>query len=231
VDGAVTAGDVATVTIEDRPYSYTAVTDDTLVSVRDRLVELINGDPKVTATASGQFTRILIRARIEGPEGNGIALSATSTGSGTIIMTAFSTTLCCANVEGSAVTQENPAVPGEVIYLYATGLGLPVLSEGIPELLSTGKAWPVGGPVTTPPSESGTDSFGNSNNQSVSSLAGGKTADVLAATLMPGTVGTYLVVLHLNGDLASDLTMPVTIAQDVYVSNVVAVPLINPVGQ
>ena len=89
----------------------------------------------------------------------------------------------------------------------------------------------MAGIVSTPPAESGTDSFGNSKNQSVSSLAGGKTADVLAATLMPGTVGTYLVVLHLNGDLASDQSMPVTIAQDVYVSNVVAVPLINPSGQ
>jgi hypothetical protein len=68
-------------------------------------------------------------------------------------------------------------------------------------------------------------------NQSVSSLAGGKTADVLAATLMPGTVGSYLVVLHLNSDLPSDPAMPVTIAQDVYVSNVVGIPLINPSGQ
>ena len=115
--------------------------------------------------------------------------------------------------------------------MYATGLGLPVLSEGIPELLSTGKAWPVGGPVTTPPAESGTDSFGNSKNQSVSSLAGGKTADVLAATLMPGTVGTFLVVLHLNGDMPSNSATPVTIAQDVYVSNVVTIPIINPAGQ
>jgi hypothetical protein len=231
VDGTVTAGDVATVTIEDRAYSYTAVKDDTLVIVRDRLIEQINGDPKVTAEPSGQFTRILIKARIEGPEGNGIALAATSTGSGTIIMTAFSQTLCCANVAGAPITQENPAVPGEVITLYATGLGLPVLSEGIPELLQTGKAWPPGGPVTSPPFESGTDSFGNSKNQSVSSLAGGKTADVLAATLLPGTVGSYLIVLHLNGDMPSNPATPITIAQDVYVSNVATIPLTNPAGQ
>jgi len=129
------------------------------------------------------------------------------------------------------VTAENPAVPGEVILMYATGLGLPVLDDNIASLLQTGKAWPAGGPVTTPPSASGTDSFGNPLNQSVSSLAGGKTADVLAATLMPGTVGSFLVVLHLNGDMPSNSATPVTIAQDVYVSNVVTIPIINPAGQ
>jgi uncharacterized protein (TIGR03437 family) len=231
VDGSVTKGDIAKVTIEDREYAYTVVDGDTLTTVRDQLVDLINGDPKVTAQPSGQFTRILIKARIEGPEGNGIALGASSTGSGTIIVTPFSDKLCCANVEGAPVTAENPAVPGEVILMYATGLGLPVLDDNIASLLQTGKAWPAGGPVTTPPSASGTDSFGNPLNQSVSSLAGGKTADVLAATLMPGTVGSFLVVLHLNGDMPSNSATPVTIAQDVYVSNVVTIPIINPAGQ
>ena len=78
VDGSVAAGDIATVTIEDRAYAYTAVKDDTVHIVRDRLVELINADPKVTASPSGQFTRIQIRARIEGPEGNGIAFAASA---------------------------------------------------------------------------------------------------------------------------------------------------------
>ena len=47
VDGTVTAGDIATMTVEDRSYSYTAVTGDTLDTVRDNLVALINADPKV----------------------------------------------------------------------------------------------------------------------------------------------------------------------------------------
>jgi uncharacterized protein (TIGR03437 family) len=222
VDGSVTEGDVSTVKIEDREYSYTAVKDDTLEIVRDRLVERINEDPKVTAEASGQFTRIMIRARIEGPEGNGIEFSATAATGATVILTAFSTTLCCANVEGSPITAENPAVPGEVIVLYATGLGLPVLDESVAALIRTGRQWPAGGPVTRPPFQ------GSENNQSVSSLAGGKTADVISATLMPGTVGQYQIVLHLNGDIASDPALPVTIAQDVFVSNVATIPLVNP---
>jgi hypothetical protein len=225
IDGTVTKGDIATVTIEDRSYSYTAADGDTLDTVRDNLVQQIrDNDPKVTAEPSGQFDRITIKARVEGPEGNGIAIGGSASSGATLIVTAFSETLCCANVAGSPITQENPAVPGETIILYATGLGVPVLDDTISSLLVTGRKWPQGGPVTRPPFETG-------NNQSVSSLAGGKTADVLSATLLPGTVGTFEVVLHLNSEMPSDPATALTIAQDVYVSNVVTVPIVNPSGQ
>ncbi len=220
VDGTVTAGDVATVTIEDRPYSYTAVKDDTETTVRDKLVELINADPKVTAEASGVFSRILLKARIEGPEGNGIAFAASASAGATVILSAFSQKLCCANVEGAPITPDNPAVPGEVLIVYATGLGLPLLNDTISGLLQTGRQWPTDGPVTQPPRE-----------QFVNSLAGGKTADVLSATLMPGTVGTFRVVLHLNDEMPTDAATPLTIAQGEFVSNVVTVPIVNQSGQ
>jgi uncharacterized protein (TIGR03437 family) len=219
VDATVTKGDVATVTIEDRSYSYTAVDGDTLDTVRDKLVALINDDPKVTATAAGVYDRIIIRARVEGPEGNGIQIGASASSGATLIMTAFSTTLCCANIEGAPVTPENPAVPGEIITVYATGLGLPVLTDEVSQLLQTGKAWPIGGPVTSPPL---------TQDNAVSSLLGGKTADVLSATLLPGTVGTFQVILHLNSDIPSDALTKFTIAQGIYVSNVVTIPLVNP---
>jgi uncharacterized protein (TIGR03437 family) len=223
VDGTVTAGDVATVTVEDRSYSYTAVTGDTLDTVRDNLVALINQDPKVTASAAGVFDRILITARVEGPEGNNIAIGGSAAASATVIITAITSngTLCCANVQGAPITADNPAQPGELIIVYATGLGLPALNDSITPLLQTGLQWPIGGPVTQPPSD--TD-----NNQSVSSLAGGKTADVISATLLPGTVGTFEVLLHLNGDIPSDPAMPFTIAQGSFVSNVATLPVVNP---
>jgi uncharacterized protein (TIGR03437 family) len=85
--------------------------------------------------------------------------------------------------------------------------------------------------VTRPPAESGQDAFGNSKNQSVSSLAGGKTADVLSATLLPGTVGTFQVILHLNSDMPTDRETAITIAQDFFVSNVATIPLVNPIAQ
>src|ERR1035438_8816438 len=55
----------------------------------------------------------------------------------------------------------------------------------------------------------------------VSSLAGGSTADVLSASLLPGTVGIFQVVLHLNSSLPTNTDTTHTIAQDIYVSNVV----------
>jgi hypothetical protein len=96
---------------------------------------------------------------------------------------------------------------------------LPALNDEIAALLQTGKQWPVGGPVTAPPSD---------QDHAVSSLAGSKTADVLSATLLPGTVGSYQVVLHLNGDIPTSNAMPITIAQGFFVSNVVTIPLVNP---
>ena len=72
VDGTATAADTATVTIEDRSYTYTVQSGDTLNGIRDALVNLINQDPKVTATPSGEFQRIILQARVQGPEGNGL---------------------------------------------------------------------------------------------------------------------------------------------------------------
>ncbi len=214
VDGTVTAGDVATVSIESRDYSYTAVDGDTLDSVRNALVDLINQDPKVTAEPSGIFDRIMLRARVEGPEGNGIPISATTNAGATVIITAFSPSLCCANVAGSLVTNENPAVPGEVLVVYATGLGLQKVTDENKDLVQTGIQYPSNGPVTEPVSF-------------VSSIAGGKTADVFTATFLPGTVGMYKVIIHLNSDLATDPLTSLTIAQNAFVSNVAKFPVVQ----
>lgn len=218
VDGTATAGDVATVTIEDRSYSYTVVTGDSLDSIRDNLITQINQDPKVTAEPSGVYDRILIKARVQGPEGNNIPITASANSSATVIMTALTQTLCCANVEGAPVTPDNPAVPGEVLYAYATGLGLPNLVNDVGSLITTGVKYPAGSPVTAPPTPS-----------AVSSIAGGKTADVISAGLLEGSVGTFKVILHLNSDIPTDPATKVTIAQDIYVSNVATIPVVNPV--
>jgi uncharacterized protein (TIGR03437 family) len=214
VDGTATAGDTATVGIEDRTYTYTVQSGDTLNGIRDALVNLINQDPLVTATPSGEFTRIILTARVQGPEGNALPYSASTSSSATVIMTAIGTALCCAAVADSQVNQQSPAVPGELIYVLATGLGVPVLNDGNQGLITTGIPYPTDGPVTTPASF-------------VNSIAGGKTADVISATLLPGTVGVYKVLLHLNPDLATDPFAQLTIAQDVYVSNIVTLPIVT----
>ena len=217
VDGTATAGDTATVAIEDRSYIYTVQSGDTVTGIRDALVNLINQDPKVTAIASGEFQRIILQARVQGPEGNGIVYTASASSSATVIMTAIGTNLCCAAVANSPITPQNPAVPGELIYVYATGLGVPVLTDGNKDLISTGFQYPTNGPVTTPASF-------------VNSIAGGKTADVISATLQPGSVGLYQVLLHLNPDLPTDPYSQLTIAQDIYVSNIVTLPIVNDGG-
>jgi uncharacterized protein (TIGR03437 family) len=202
VDGTINAGDVATIKIEDRSYAYTVQSTDTLATVRDALVAAINQDPKVYAVPGVAFAvNFQLYARIPGPDGNGIAFSATST-----------------NPKGSAslvVTPDNPAVPGEILLVYATGLGLPVINADVQPLINTGQKYPVGGPVTQPVNF-------------VSSLAGGKTANVLSAGLLPGTVGVFEVVLQLNSSMPTDYLTQLYIAQEVYISNIVTIPVVSP---
>ncbi len=213
VDGSAKAGDVATVTIEDRSYSYTVKEGDTLESIRDGLIEQINQDPKVYAFPAGLFTRIRLRAREPGPAGNGIPYSASAAEGAQVILTATGSALCCANVAGSPVTEDNPALPGETIIVYATGLGL-IKPDEARLAIETGRKYT--GPELNEPVEF------------VSSLAGGKTANVLYAGLKPGMVGVYQVDLELNSDLPTNPFTQLTIAQDIYVSNIVTFPVVNP---
>ncbi|MBZ5584354.1 MAG: hypothetical protein LAQ30_19505 [Acidobacteriia bacterium] len=217
VDGSPQTGDQSIVNINGRQYSYTAQDGDTLDTVRDALVAAINGgDPEVTATPSGVFDRILLYARVEGPEGNGIPYTASVNGGG-VVMSAFGSNLCCANVANSPVTPDNPALPGETIVVYATGVGLPKVTDENASFIVTGTKYPLNGPVTAPPDEN----FMNA-------IAGGVTANVLQATLKPGTVGVFEVLLQLGLGVAGDMHTKLTIAQETFVSNVVTLPIVSP---
>ncbi len=213
VDGSVKVGDTATVVIEDRSYTYTVKEADKLETIRDGLVELVNKDPKVEAFPAGVFTRIRLRARVPGPEGNDILYTAKSNDGGQVILTATTPRLCCANVAGAPVTEANPALPGETIVVFATGLGLVIPLEAR-EAQLTGIIYE--GPEINEPVEF------------VSSLAGGKTANVLFAGLRRGTVGLYEVHLELNSDLPTNPLTQLTIAQSFQVSNIIAFALFNP---
>jgi uncharacterized protein (TIGR03437 family) len=216
VDGSVHAGDAATVTIEDRPDTYIVQDGDSLNSVRDALILLINKDPKVEAYAAGSFDRIRLRARMEGPDGNGIRISASGGDSSSIVMTATNSALCCANIAGASVTDDNPALPGETIIVYGTGMGMLTLDDNNKQYIKTGYQYQ--GPT------------GPSNNPAefVSALAGGKTANVMFCGLQPGAVGIYQVELELNSDLPTNPYTSLTVAQDIYVSNIVTFPVVNP---
>jgi hypothetical protein len=213
VDGTAKAGDAATVTIEDRSYSYTVKDGDTLDSIRDALVSLINDDPKVFARPAGVFSRILLRARVLGPEGNGIPYAARANDGAQVILTPTGQALCCANVAGSRVTNDNPAIPGETIVVYATGLGLPLLTDEVKDAIISGVKYK--GPQNLPA-------------EFVSSLGGGKTANVLLASLKKGEIGVYEVYLELNSDIPTNPFTQLTIAQNIYVSNIITFPVVNP---
>jgi uncharacterized protein (TIGR03437 family) len=215
VDGTVTAGNTGTITIGSNSYTYTVLATDTLTSIRDAFVSQINANPKeiVTAAASGVFTRIIIQAKVPGSAGNGIAVStSTSSGAG-LILTALQAQTCCANGGGQMITVANPAVAGETIVVYATGMGA---VTPMPAQLSIQSGVPYGGQLSNAPASS------------VSALVGGKTANVLFSGLVPGTVGLYEVYLQLNSDLPTDPLTKGTIAQDIYVSNVFTVPVKTP---
>jgi hypothetical protein len=221
VDGSIAAGDTASVVIEDRTYSYNVQSSDSLATIRDGLIALINANTqeKVVASAAAAFTRIRLTAKVIGPEGDGIQISATSTGSaagstGSVTMTALNTALCCANLAGALITTDNPAIPGETIYVLATGLGL-VTPDAAKNAIVDGSAYY--GPAINDP------------NSSVSSLAGGSTATVVSAGLMVGGIGIYQVVLELASNLSTNPVTQLTIAQDIYTSNIIAIPVVQPV--
>lgn len=213
VDGTAKANDVATVKIRDRSYSYTVKEGDTLNTIRDELVRLITeNDPEVEAFPSGNFTRIRLRARVAGPAGNGIPFSASANTDANVIMSAFNSELCCANEAGALVTEDNPALPGETIVVLASGLG--IVKDEARDYMVNGL--PYNGPVI------------NDVAEFVSSLAGGKTANVLFSGLRVGTVGVYEVHLELNPDLPTNPKTELTISQSFQTSNVVTIPVVNP---
>jgi uncharacterized protein (TIGR03437 family) len=213
VDGSIQAGDVGTVMISTRTYTYTVLATDTLTTVTQALANMLNKDPQVSATPAAAFTRIVLQARTAGSAGEGITFSATVDTGADLLLTAIGATnsagtdeLCCANT--GVVNGQNPAAPGELVTLYATGLGLLATPNSS---YATGRRYD--GPVAQPV-------------DFLSALAGGKTANVELASPLPGSVGIWEIQLQLDGGLTSDKDTELTIAQDIYVSNVVRFPVL-----
>jgi hypothetical protein len=215
LDGIATAKDTVSIGIEDRLYTYTVLDGDTLQSIRDAYVALINGNPeeKVVATPASSFSRIKIRAKVPGPEGNGMQLSTTASNGATLVVTTFNTQTCCANLAGAPVTPQNPALPGETIVFYGTGLGV-IGPELARQKIEDGAKYR--GPELNEP-----ETF-------VSSLAGGTTANVVGAGLKPGAIGIYQVLLELGAGTQPNQAAQVTISQDIYTSNIVTIPVADP---
>jgi uncharacterized protein (TIGR03437 family) len=239
VDGSVKADNVASVCIGSstlitatteaptgcggRLYNYVVQASDSLASVQQALVSILNTDPQVTATASSEFTRILLQARVPGTAGNGIPFQAVVSTGANILLTPIGPAppspgagalLCCASTAGAQISLGNPALPGENILVYATGIGVPTENPDVNQYLLTGQ--PYEGPADNTPQAA----------QFVSALIDNTTANVLRAELAPGMVGVYQVYLQLSASLATDPQAQLTIAQSTYVSNTVTVPVL-----
>ena len=216
LDGTTSAGNVATITIQGHNYNYNVQSTDTLQSVRDGLIALINANTGevVTAAPAGEFTRIVLTAKVAGPAGNGIQITAsTSTGSSLTVSVLGEEATCCANVAGALITPDNPLVPGEVITIYATGIGPTTLADGLTIASITGQVYP--GPALNIP-------VTNVDNAQI----GGTTANVISAGLDVGNLpGIYKVVLQTQNTLPTNPLTQLYIAQNVFTSNIVTVPV------
>lgn len=214
VGGGVNAGDVGGITIAGTTYTYTVQATDTLQSIANALVAAINSapDPNVTAQLANEYDTIILVANQPGPAGEGIALttSVTNTAGSELSLTDYNTATCCDNTAGAPITDDNPAVPGEIIYVYVTGLG-----PSTPFDINTGQITPAGNfnPPVTPVDSILTDQVA---------------ANILSAALVPGTVGVYYVQFEIGLGAATDLLTQTTVAQQSYVSNVVTIPVVAP---
>jgi uncharacterized protein (TIGR03437 family) len=216
IDGTTTVGDIVTLTIDNNSYNYTVQQIDTLQSLRDALIALVNANPneRVTASAGGEFTDIILTAKVGGPAGNGIPVTVSTSASATEVLDPLDTGMtCCANIAMAPLTNDNPAVPGEVITIYATGIGQVTLEDGVTPAGFTGKIYQ--GPALNVPATA-VDS----------AQVGGTTANVLFAGLLPGFLGMYEVQLQLLDTLPTNLFTQMYIAQNVFTSNIVTIPVV-----
>ena len=169
-------------------------------------------------TLEGGLTPPVVRltARESGTAGNDILFGGSSTNDQEIDAVTTTPNLCCGNELFSLVSEANPAIPGETIVVFATGLGLtsPVPSS---EGLESGEITPNAPLFETPLLSADT----------VSSLAAEKTASVEFVGLMPGFVGVFQINLRLNSDLPDLSTAALTIAQRAFISNIITFPIKN----
>ncbi|MBV9303622.1 MAG: VCBS repeat-containing protein [Acidobacteriaceae bacterium] len=211
VDGTAHAGDVATITINGRAYSYTVKSSDTLGGIAAGLITAIDSkpDPQVTAFMGGQFARVVLVSKQTGAAGTGIPVSTSISSGAQVILTAYTKSTCCAVVFGSVISSSNSAMPGEIISLTSTGLG--ILAGGAANNQITGA--PYSGPQP------------NSAANSVSATINGTTAQVITAGLPSGSLGLYEIQLLIPPGLASPTSAQISVAQNAFISNIVTIPV------
>lgn len=208
------------ITYGGRNYSYTETATDTIATTTANMVNVINsaGDPYLYAVLGNEYDRIILYAFVAGPAGENINVLEQSTTNvaanadvgAQLDITVYNPSTCCEAPANLPVTLENPAKPGEALYTFATGIG-PTNPANIPSgFIYRG---------------------GNDNPPLVfvdSILCQGLVATPMNVALVPDTVGIYYVEFALNPSLGTDGQSQLTIAQQLFVSNVVTFPVVIP---
>jgi uncharacterized protein (TIGR03437 family) len=203
-------------------YSYTETATDTIPTTTAGLVAAINAgpDPYVYAVAANEYSRIVLYSYLAGPAGENIIVNQTASNNTNtttvqstgpqLSLTVYTPATCCEAPAGLPVTDENPAKPGEALYTFSTGIG-PTNPSSVPS------GFVYRGGNDNPPAVN-VDSI----------LVQGLVATPMNVALVPDTVGTYYVEFALNTSLATDSKSQMTIAQQLFVSNVVTFPIVIP---
>ena len=217
IDGAVTAANTATVTIGGVSYTYTVVSTDTLLTITQNLINLINAtDQNVTASLGGAFDRIVLTAKQSGAAGNGITVAGSTSTNATVTVTAYTSSTCCVVTPGSLITPDNPAAPGELITV--TGVGLGAITDLNGNGISTlGNGVPYSG--ISP----------NTAYSFVTATMGGTTAQTIFAQLPLNSYGTYNMQMIVPTSLAANSATSLYVAQNAFISNIVTIPVGPPV--
>lgn len=110
---------------------------------------------------------------------------------------------------GAPVTGESPARPGEIVKLWAAGLG-PIADGDTASSILTGRPHEgAAAPVTVP----------------VTAQIDGQSAQVLSAKLPTGAIGVYEIQVRIPADIAGDSEARLTVSQDGFRSNTIKFPL------
>src|ERR1700688_2032606 len=133
-----------------------------------------------------------------------------------LVLTPTNTALCCASVAGAPITPNNPAIPGETIVVYATGLGMIDPDAARLQIVDGSKY-------------RGTQA--NAPRTDVTAIVENINAPVLFSSLVVGQIGIYMVVLEIDSTVAPNLQAPVTISQFFTTSNIVVIPIASPPQQ
>lgn len=220
ITGTAQAGDTGVITIGNNSYSYTVTATDTLGTIELGFVTLINANASelVTATVANEGYTITLQAKLPGPIGDGISVTTststviTNTSGVELNLSATNTETCCASIAGSLITPSNPAVPGETIVLYGTGLGLIMPDSDRLLLIGRDGAPYIGSPANTPIED-------------VSSAAGSAAGTIISSSLEVGQISIYQIVIELSSGLMPNPQTQFTISQDLNTSNIVTIPV------